>query len=275
MTDKQKEAISIISKTSYINPSSNIFTGRIIEYDIRSANITMLYKAGRIDYNYYKYLARLPKSDREIDIGLIIRDDKSYYDAIKEGIIDAKIQLATANNLDADSIIRVANDAVYINSFVDLEYTKFYDGLVEFRCKSISDQMMKLNDLIIFSRILTDGNIDIDIKGISNYAMTLHQDYMLSFIANIIVLINKGMYDTALQTVSNFTEQYVTLQLPLEYYRELNSASMYVYKYSDLNHCKYGAYSLPSKEDLDINLNLQYLRELYAICIEQYKKTKR
>ena len=67
---------------SYITPL-NYISGRIVEYDIASANINMLYKYNMIDINYYNYLKSLPKINREVEIGKLIRSDSNYYNIIK------------------------------------------------------------------------------------------------------------------------------------------------------------------------------------------------
>ena len=125
--------------TSYITPSRYV-SGRIVEYDIKSANITMLKKYNAIFDDYYNFLSKLPKIDREIEIGLLIRSDKKYFNIIEDGIKAAKYILLKSNNVDPSFIVRIANDAVYINSLNDLQYTKFDEVL--FAKKSISMILM-------------------------------------------------------------------------------------------------------------------------------------
>ena len=140
---------SIVSKLSYFTPSRYI-SGRIVEYDIKSANITMLKVANVISEETYQYLQSLPKMSREIEIGLLIKSNPAIFKAISSGIEKYKLKFAEANNIDENRIVRVANDAIYLNTPVDLKYTIF-DNIVEFKKKSIYDVAIKINNVIIFS----------------------------------------------------------------------------------------------------------------------------
>ena len=82
---------SIVSKLSYFTPSRYI-SGRIVEYDIKSANITMLKVANVISEETYQYLQSLPKMSREIEIGLLIRSNPNIFKAISSGIEKYKLK---------------------------------------------------------------------------------------------------------------------------------------------------------------------------------------
>lgn len=254
------------SRMNFITPLRYV-SGRIVEYDLKSANINTLYQYSKIDKQYYDYLSRLPKMDREIEIGLRIRSDGSLYDTIQEGIKEAKFQLLKTNNVDLNSVVRIANDAVYINTSVDLNYTRF-DNLF-FTQKSISNCMVKLGNLIIFFWYDNDGNMNIDVKGLNEVAMNLHSDYLLSIIAQVINMVERVSINDALKYLLEFYNDYINMKLEKEYYRELTPESLYRIKNSD-----YGLISVESLDIVDINYNLYVLRELYSILLEkvQYKK---
>ena len=70
-----KEAIEIASKMNYLTPSRYV-SGRIIEYDLEKANISILYSKGMIDKDKYDLLYNSPKMFREIMIGNMIKDNR-------------------------------------------------------------------------------------------------------------------------------------------------------------------------------------------------------
>ena len=164
----------IMMKQNYLHPSRYI-SGRIVEYDIKSANISTLRMQNIISEEDYIRLSNMPKINREIEIGLMIKNDKEIYNYIQKGIKSAKLALAKANSIDIESICRIANDAVYINSVSNLQRTKFGD-YIEFKQKSEFNIMLTLLNVIIFCKFMDDGNIDVDIKGIGDN-MALHQNY--------------------------------------------------------------------------------------------------
>lgn len=257
MTNELKRLANL---SSYITPSRYI-SGRIVEYDIKSANITMLKKYNVISQDYFNFLSNLPKYDREVEVGLLIKSDIKYYNIIRDGIIEAKTNLFISNNVDPLSIVRIANDAVYINSSNDLPYTQF-DNVI-FKQKSVSNSMLKLDNLIIFFSYIGES-LDITIKGIKPETQKLHEDYMITFIANIMYLIERVSPIDALNSINEFYIDYINLKLPIEYYRELNSNSYYRYKYGNFHLSE-----VSDINDIDINYNLYILRELWSIILEK------
>ena len=134
----------IMMKQNYLHPSRYI-SGRIVEYDIKSANISTLRMQNIISEEDYIRLSNMPKINREIEIGLMIKNDKEVYNYIQKGIKSAKLALAKANSIDIESICRIANDAVYINSVSNLQRTKFGD-YIEFKQKSEFNIMLTSAD---------------------------------------------------------------------------------------------------------------------------------
>ena len=262
-----KELINLASQVSYLHPSRFI-SGRIIEYDIKEANISMLYKYGKISLDYYMYLKRLPKRNREVDIGKLIAKDKSYYDTIKNGISEAKIKLFTNNDISLNNVCRIANDAVYINKDYDLYNTSFDSGIIEFKKKSIWSNMITVDKHFIIFLFFDHytGNTQIDVKGISENAAELHGPYMITFIATLFNILESGSVEYAMEYFGTFFDDYIKLKLPKEYYRELTPESLYHYKNSD-----FYLMNISDISEIDIGYNLYILRQLWSIVLEQYK----
>lgn len=262
----------IMMKQNYLHPSRYI-SGRIVEYDIKSANISTLRMQNIISEEDYIRLSNMPKINREIEIGLMIKNDKEIYNYIQKGIKSAKLALAKANSIDIESICRIANDAVYINSVSNLQRTKFGD-YIEFKQKSEFNIMLTLLNVIIFCKFMDDGNIDVDIKGIGDN-MDLHQNYMVNAIVSTIVILERSGIEEAINYISTLCEQYVMLRLPIEYYRTFDSNSVYLTKYNNnyynlntgfgIKEC-----NINNLQELDINYNYSILRELWSILLEIY-----
>ena len=252
----------IVTSANYVTPEKYI-SGRIVEYDIQSANINVLKKYHKISDNYYNYLSLLPKTDREVEIGKLIRVDRSYYDTIQKGIKESKLLLVEKNHIKPEQIIRVANDAVYINSSVDLRYTEF-DG-VKFKQKSKSSVYLNLSNIYIFYSVLDNDNIDIDVKNIGKDKLIYHEKF-IEFLANAIYICERVSVQDCLNFISDFYKDYISLKLDKEYYREFNSYSLYKLKYSD-----YYLSNISNINDMDINFNLYLIRELWSIILSKYK----
>lgn len=260
------EILNIVSNREYLTPVRYL-SGRIVEYDMKAANISVLRQLNAIDDNYYRYLSSLPKGIREKDIGLMIRSDRSYYNIINDGVTEYKKQFAIANNLNPMQIMRVANDAIYVNTPYDLTNLKF-DEYIEFRPKSVSNVMMKLDRLVIFLSFGSDNDMNVDVKGLGEN-LFLHQDYFLAVIATLIGLIERSTLDDAFRYIDEFTSQYLNKQLPIEYYRTFDSSSVYMINMgNNVERCSFGITGNVSIDNIDINYNLYILREIWSILTE-------
>lgn len=250
----------ISSNQNYLAPQKYI-SGRITEYDISQANINMLIHYGKIDRKQYEYLSKLPKHYREVEVGLLIKQDIEYYNCIEQGIIAFKIKLFEYNKIDISEVVRIANDAVFINRSTDLKYTLFDNVL--FKKKSVYNSMIVLDRIIVFFWYDNNG-MNIEVKGLNENAKLLHLDYMLSFIANVMYLIERVSINDAIRFVSEFYDEYINLRLPIEYYRELNPESLYKHKETD-----FYLFDI-SIDDVDINYNLYIIREIWSILLTKY-----
>ena len=267
--DKYTE--DILNSQTYLSPLRYI-SGRIVEYDMKSANISVLLQKGIIDFDLYDRLSRLDKQSREVEIGLMIKSNPSIYTELSKGIKEYKYKFVEANNIDSIQIARVANDAMYINTSVDLLHTKF-DQYIEFRPKSISNVMININKVVSFISFIGD-QVSVDIKGISDDKYNLHAEYMISLIATIAFYIERGNTEDALSYISNIVAAYINRELDIGFYREFNSDSLFVVNVRDE---RMGITSIDEsyKSILNIDYNLVVLRELWSIVLEIYNKGKR
>ena len=254
----------IVESVNYVIPLDYI-SGRISEYDIKKANINILLKNNVISEGHYKYLESLPKYDREVYIGKMIRSNTYIGECIKFGIIEAKKVLFTSNYVNIDEIIRIANDAVYINRLDDLYFTKFDN--IEFIKKSEWTNFVKLNKSLLLFININGSSMNIDVKGINN--LELHEP-LISVLANVILTLERSGIDNAISDLSNFIEDYIDLKLDVSYYRELNSFGNF--KIKDKNF--YISDTSISVNDIDINYNLNLLRKFMSILYNLYFSKK-
>lgn len=238
-------------------------SGNIIEYDIKQANINILYKYGTIDLEKYNYLANLPKMNREIIVGNMISSDKEIYKTIQKGIKEAKLNLFDANNIKEYEVIRIANDAVYVNRINGLKITQFDN--IQFVPKSVSTCYLNLKNILFF--INFGSQINVDIKGLGpNY--DIHEP-LITIIVNIISELQYDGVKPAMKSLENFIDDYLNKRLGVEYYRELNPEAGF-----RVIGGKFLLSTIPILYDeIDIGYNLYLLRELSSILYEIYTST--
>lgn len=266
-------------RINYLIDKPYILSSNIYEYDISKANINILRSMDMITEQEYNNFLIMDKMSREVIIGERIREEREAtktstsrgysvtYDTIKNGIIEAKRQLFLHNKLSDDSIIRIANDAVYVQSIGPLQYTDFIIGKnnhpVSFIYKGNYRSMIILNKILVLYNIDQTGNFVVDIKGINDEKIHFHEK-MLEFICEMIFLMESGDKNTTLYRFNSFYESYIKRDLELDYYREFNEYSCFRIKNS-----RVGTLFLDPKYKnyLDISYNISILRQLYSYIL--------
>lgn len=261
-----EDMIALLKNINYLTKEKYV-TGRIVEYDIKSSNITLLRKYNMISEEYYTFLASLPKKDREIEVGNLKRIDRKYYDVEREGIYQAMLKLVELNQIPIQSIVRKANDALFINTPIDLQYTDI-DGVL-FSQKGIYDSLLVLDKIIFLFYYDINGNISVDVKGINEEALDLHNGYILTSIGTTIFLLERASIEESLKYISGIIDDYLNRKLDINYYRNFDNMSKFQYKYQ--NFCS----DTPCSFDfLNTDRNLFILRELYGIIFSIYARNK-
>lgn len=270
-------------KNTYIFDQQIISGSDIWEYDIRQANINMLYSYGVISYNEYTQLANSPKYVREIYIGKReqfekLKSKKSITEeTIKKGITEAKDQLLMSNKIQPKNIIRIANDAIYVESPNPLQYTIFdlnnNNKFIEFACKNHFSTVIKFsNKVVVFFGIRPDDNFNVDVKGINDEVLEYQvNSVFLSLICEILFYKERTDKDTTLRVFNDYYHKYINRELPIDYYREFNSSSAFRLLNQNTQLMFHPAPTLLpdsfDKNKIDISYNMNILRELYGAIL--------
>lgn len=272
----------------YINYSSkrNICIGKkIYEYDIKQANISVLYAQGKLSDYIYERLRHSDKYSREIYIGKMIAEskDKTIDHSIKMGIQEAKREFIDLNKISEDSIVRIANDALYVIMDYPAKHTDMivnkslneplHNRTVEFVQKNCYDGYVHFsNGVWIFYTVLPDGNLDVDVIGLGNYAAA--HSYMINIISTILYYLHNMQYEFAITKLSEIIEIYLQKEFPVETYREFNPLGIFRLKRSDdgIGGNNFTLYptNVPNDmkpEQLDASYNYAILRELYSMVL--------
>lgn len=264
----------LYNRTEYVTDRLLISSSSIYEYDIRQANINMMYAYGLLEEQRYKELQVVDKIVREKYVGLVEKKDndtgkpKYTFNIIQNGIKTAKRLLLETNVIEDDEIVRIANDAVYVNRAVPLKYTRFdlnnNGRFVEFINKGHFTSMLSLpSSVVVFFAISSNDDYIVDVKGINENLLESHQAF-LSFICDMLMMKERVDTGTMMRRFNEFYTLYINKQLPIEYYREFRSNSSY-----RLTIQQYGPFDLSPQIDadlryVDISYNLYILRVLYA-----------
>ena len=244
----------------------------IREYDLSKANINALLYTNRISQEEYNRFLDMDKKNREISIGLMIRNDRSIYKDIQKGIIEAKRKLFLNNFIDNFEVVSIKNDAVFIHGRA-LQFTQF--SPFDFKLKNEYTIYLQLQELEVYYGDTIDqytGEIltNLDIKGIGDSTLLIHQNGMLDLICEACYRLQREKIEDTMSWIIQIYDKFINRQLPKEYYRNFDNNSMYKI------HTFTRVVSLVDIDDsmiqyLDINRNLLILRDLVSIISDIYR----
>ena len=216
---------SLYQKTNYL-ADVDMLQNRIIEYDLKSANLSALRASGKIDESVLKKLELVDKHTREVRVGMMVREDKEIGRIIKRGIFHARELLFRANMLQDEDILSIKNDAVFIIG-KKLKHTSF--GPYQFVQKNTYSMFVRLDKLEFYYNYRQKK---VDIKGLGNVTSEEdHQNGMMCFFEQVFRYLIQGRRDDLRKYLIQFVDDYKCKRLPIQYYKELNRRSVYRTKY--------------------------------------------
>ena len=265
--------IEDVLKSQNYNSSYNLILNSFIrEYDISKANINALYSRGVIDKPTYDNLYNSDKFIREKTIGLMIKQDQNIYKEIQNGIMNAKYQLITQNDIDLEDIVSIKNDAVFVKNR-KLNYTAF--GLMDFKLKNTYTIYMKINRYEFYYYYNSFNREEkLDVKGISDDKLIIHKNYFIDFLLALFNTLQIDGIISAVNMIQNFSMAYIRRELPLDYYRKFNSESNFDLLYEGN---VWSTVNISNKDIniIDIRYNYEIIRDIYGLLISFYfKKVK-
>ena len=263
---------NLYEKTYYTSKYIDFLISNYIrEYDIRKAGQTALLLGNCISKDQYNYLCSLPRDRRQIETGLLIKNNKGFDEVRKSFIQEARKFFIEQNELDDSDILSIKNDAIYVINKIP-NHTVFYNGILEFVPKNIYTSYYRYNriEMFYYNDMISD-NEKLDIKNIGDDKLVYHKEFMMDFLMYIFDLAQTSNIIEVVNTMQNMLNQYINLDLSLGYYREFNARSCFKFNISEFTN--YYAEFIPDNTDkklLDIRENFQLLQYFYKIFTNIY-----
>ena len=191
---------NLYQKTLYLNKDlPYLFNCEIIEYDMKRAGLSLIQsKLFKLrDYvgeKKIKELEFMGKEECNKEIG-VMQKNKEF----------------------------VKKDAIFI---INKRCEHCIFDTINFRIKNVYYGYMYLNKCEFYYK---DSMSPIDVKGIDDEILQAHQDYMLDFIRDVFTLANNQDIESIQSHLLKFISAYRSLNLDKEYYRNLNSTSLFTY----------------------------------------------
>lgn len=194
-----------------------IHNNEIIEWDIKSANTSLMSYYNLQPENVITKLASMAKSQREISVGKLMRKDKEFAKALENSFNEIVNEFFEANELSWDDIVAVKKDAVFVKNH---RIKKCEFGAVHFIPKNQYKHVLLLPKYEIY---ISDEKIDV--KGIPDDKVKLHQDGVLDFIKTSMETADD--YINLQSYFKEYVNAYKKKELDYDHYREFNPESLF------------------------------------------------
>lgn len=271
--------MSIADKQLYKAPYLYLVNVWLKEYDLAKANISILYEEGIISESQYKNFYNMPKQEREVSIGCMIRDNKDLYKVIQEGLRKARNTFLSANHIDDMNVLYIDNDSMTIiepknDNVVQNHYTTRFSKVIEFKMKNVYTSLYRLKDVdfLYYNNHSSEERYRVKYASIAEK----HTDGFLEF---LLALANEaessGNVLSVLQMIRYVHSQYLRGELNIEFYREFNQSSKYRFKQTTAAYMYSTDVAPRDIKCLDISYNALLIMELYKYFSNEYFKRYR
>ena len=232
---------------TFTNPNiAFTFNQDIVEYDLKDAGFSLTKEYGLLDKKTIEKLDKYKKDKRKIELGLIQREDKEYRDSLKEVFGEARRLFIEFNELENNDIISIKKDAIF--TLKRCKYNKF-GKYINFRPKNYYTSYIQLGKKLEFYY----NPKQLDIKGMAEYNVKLHEEYMIKFIKSFFKKMETERPETVVDFTKRFISKYKRRELEVGYYRTFDHHSYYTL--NDDSGDIFKEYWEDSKDDLDISYN--------------------
>mgnify|MGYP001388216780 CR=1 FL=1 len=198
-----------------------IINANIYEYDMKNAGFNLIKYYELLDKKTIDNLESLPKNIRNIQIGLLMKENKDFNNKLTQSFRKMRKTFLFSNQVKEHQILSIKKDAIYLVNKA-CENTKFKN--VEFVLKNRYTSFHKFSNIEFYYR--NKGQV-LDVKGIKDDKLEPHKDYMCKFLKDIFNLLETSSNERIVSKLKHFSKFYKSRKLEYQYYRELNSDSYY------------------------------------------------
>lgn len=244
-------------KHNYLNKEvTHLVNTSIREYDMKSGGFSILKKAEVFTDSELQMLESMPKYERNVWIGNLLRREKALNQVLMEGFIEARRLLFEYNDIGDHQILSIKKDAIFVINY-PLTHTEF-DGF-KFELKNSYSSYYLLNGKEFYFRGKTKT---MDVKGIGDDVLEDHQEYFLKDLGMIFSLAEKGNSEYLIKYLRRYRDNYLNHRLPIETYRELNMENAYRTTYGNaLGTIMMDA----SKDSTAVDIGYNYIKYLIPL----------
>ena len=236
-------------------------------YKIRDAVIEILFNEKIIDRKVYYFLKNNTEEIKRNYSENVLKDPNIQalvYNIIK----DANSKFLAINNTQLPDVLEIDASNIIVKNRL-AKVTRI--GYLEYILEDQFSNFININSIRIYSMVDMLGT-KIKIKGIDQYQVHKHFDFMINAITQALNTLNTSGPLPALQFVRQLYNDYISYKLPVEYYRAFNLSSSFVIVYGNSRYEIFDA-TEDDKLSLDISYNKNIIQQLFSLLVQLSFKT--
>ena len=270
---------NLYEKNSYVAPYEYLINATIREYDMEKANISILADEGLISKSQYDYYAALPKRQREVEVGILQRDNPSILSGLKRGFVRAREKFFRVNAIRDSSLLYIDKDSI---TTIEQARTYFGVGTMQTRLSNYINFRLK-NEYTSFYRVFlidflyfNDGNTEsFRIKNVNEKVPLKHMHYMMDLLLSIAYSGQSSRVLDTLQMIKHAYCSYTSGELSPNFYREFNQKSQFKLKSNSTAFQYYSDVLIDDLDLIDNTFNADVIRLFYRYYMNEYFKGNR
>lgn len=239
----------------YRNKNIFILTSTpIIEYDMKEAGFSLIREYKLLSDKTIEFLLTKDKLYRTIFIGKERGKNKDFSKRLTESFVKARKLFFENNQVEDKDIVTIHNDAIFLNKVCNItQFGEFIDFRVKHQYSSYMYISMKEVSIPIELEMYYSKD-ELSIKGIDDESLKKHEDGMINIINRIFYLLETSPKHLVYRYIRDIKDKYVKLELPVNYYREFNTESLF--NVPNSGAIRYDNYFEDKKDNLVINYNI-------------------
>lgn len=135
----------------------------IVELDMKHASLSIWLALGKIDMSTYGNMVNLPKKERVVKTGLMIKEDPDLYKTLQRGYDIYISKLLEKNCIPESAILERVHDAIWLLDYIPVE-TEFPP--VKFEVKNVYDMCYKYKNLWFYLKSFT---LELATRGVQHF----------------------------------------------------------------------------------------------------------
>lgn len=193
----------------------------IREYDIKSANTSLMSYYGLMPKSDIDMIANMPREEREVTVGKLMRKSREFTDRLEKAFTDIIEEFISSNSLDREvDIISIKKDAVFVRNRT-VRKTQFGDSVL-FRPKGDYGGFIQIPGFEFYWK----SGKGFDVKGISDELLPLHEEGVLEFMDSIFRESNRTT--DLWRFMKEYAGCYKKKELPYAAYRQFDNSSKFL-----------------------------------------------